>query len=146
MLPPCLLVGKGVSLVIGPLIEGGGSVLRRRVLGGQPIVALPVASVIPLFVALIIALPETLGIALIVALIAVTATRSGGAVGPCRAAGLRIAVEIGILLPVVAGCACLGTGPLVGICGPHTARTGAVFGALASVMLSRICTWMLSRM
>jgi len=142
LLPPCLLVGKGVSLVIGPLIEGGGSVLRRRVLGGQPIVALPVASVIPLFVALMIALPETLGIALI----AVTATRSGGAVGPCRAAGLRIAVEIGILLPVVAGCACLGTGPLVGICGPHTARTGAVFGALASVMLSRICTWMLSRM
>ncbi len=149
-LPPVLLVGKSVSLFVGLLIEGGGSILRRRVLRGQPVVALSVAPVISLFVASIVALPETLIITPVIPLIAVIAARLSRAARPGWAAGLRVAVEIGVLLPVVAGAACLGAGPLVRICGAPAARTGPVFRALAAIMRPRIrprvCARMLSRM
>ena len=118
------------------------------------LVALPEALWIPLVIALVIALVRALAmvlsivlaivlaIALAIVLAAVIAALLLRAVGPGGTAGLRIAVEIGVLLPVIAGTTRLGAGPLLWICGPPTARAGLVFRALTPVMRARLCPWL----
>ena len=143
LLPPRLLLRKDVGLLVGPLVEGGRGVFLWSVLRGQPVVALPVAPVIALVVSLIVALPETLIVALIITLtIALTAVAwPGGAVGPGGAAGVRIAVEIGVLLPVIARASRLVAGPLGRIGWPSAAGAGAVLRALVSIMRASIRAW-----
>ena len=141
LLPPRLLLRKDVGLLVGPLVEGGWGVFLRNVLRGQPVVALPVAPVIALIVSLIVALPETLIIALIIALtVSLPALIAVAAVRPAWAAGPRIAVEIRILLPVIAGATRLGTGAAGRIVRSPTAGTGALLRALAAIMRTAIRT------
>ena len=123
LLAPLLFIRKNVGLFIGPLVESGRGI-------GLPIgwavwlaIGLPVRLAVPLIVSGAVALPAIalIAIALIAVSIvvagrrglpldiALTLRRVGAGArpvrGPGRPAGMRIAVEIGVLLPVVASAA-----------------------------------------
>ena len=167
LLVPLLFVRKDVGLFIGSLVEGGrgiGLAIGWAVwLTIGLAIRLPIGLAVPLIVSLIIpgavALPATALIA--VALIAVriviaarcglpvgialTLRRVGAGARPVRgpggAAGMRIAVEIGVLLPVVASTARLraarlsSAGPLAWV-GGIVAAGVLLAGARAAVVLA----------
>ena len=95
LLTPLLFVGKNIGFFVGSLVDSGRGVTPILL----TIVALPVSLPVIALVAIIVVIISGL-LAIVILPLRRTRTLLRAVCGPGRAAGVRIAVEIGVLLPV----------------------------------------------
>ena len=103
LLTPLLLVGKNIGLFVGSLVDGGRSVAPVFLTVVALSVSLPAIALIAVIVVIVRGL-----LAVGILPLGGTGTLLRAVCGPGGAAGMRVAVEIGVLLPVAARAAKLG--------------------------------------
>lgn len=102
LLTPLLFVGKNIGFFVGSLVDSGRGVTPILL----TIVALPVSLPVIALVAIIVVIIS--GLLVVILPLRRTRTLLRAVCGPGGAAGVRIAVEIEVLLPVAARAAQLG--------------------------------------
>ena len=103
LLTPLLFVGKNIGFFVGSLIDGGRGVTPVFLTIVALSVSLPAIALIAVIVVIVRGL-----LAVGILPLGGTGTLLRAVCGPGGAAGMRVAVEIGVLLPVAARAAKLG--------------------------------------